>query len=153
MRWAYLIVTLIFIYTTTMNIWERPEGLKVSCFFIATILLVSFISRATRSTELRITGVHLSKDASSILESARHQVIRVIPRKPTPPTSEDLVRVSRLVRSIYGLPATAKIVFFEVERTDASEFDQQLTVEGEKLGHHCILHARSPIVANSIAPL
>jgi hypothetical protein len=40
-----------------------------------------------------------------------------------------------------------------VERTDASEFDQQLTVEGKKLGHHCILHARSPIVANSIAPL
>jgi hypothetical protein len=137
-------VTLIFIYTTTMNIGERPEGLKVSCFFIATILLVSFISRATRSTELRITGVHLSKDASSILESARHQVIRVILESP-PPTSEDLVRVSRLVRSIYGLPATAKIVFFEVERTDASEFDQQLTVEGEKLGHHCILHARTPL--------
>src|ERR1022692_672379 len=112
-----------------MNIWERPEGLKVSCFFIATILLVSFISRATRSTELRITGVHLSKDASSILESARHQVIRVILESP-PPTSEDRVRVTRLGQSIYGLPASAKIVFFEVERTDASEFDQQLTVEG-----------------------
>ena len=40
-----------------MNIYERPEGLKISCIFIAAILLVSFVSRATRSTELRITGV------------------------------------------------------------------------------------------------
>ncbi len=150
-RWPYSLVTLVFIYTTAINIWERPEGLKISCFFIFTILLVSFISRATRSTELRITAVHLSKDASSIIESARHQVIRVIPRKPRHATSEDLDRLSRLVRLIHGLPTDAKIVFLEVERTDASEFDQQLSVEGKTLGHHCILHARSPIVANSIA--
>jgi energy-converting hydrogenase Eha subunit A len=150
-RWAFLPITLIFIYTTAMNIRERPEGLKISCFFIGTILLVSFVSRATRSTELRITGVHLSEEAATILESARHQIIRVIPRKPKPASAEDLDRLSHLVRIIHGLPATAKIVFLEVERTDASEFDQRLTVEGKVLGHHCILHARSPIVANSIA--
>ena len=150
-RWTYLFITLIFIYTTAMNIRERPEGLKISCFFIGTILLVSFVSRATRSTELRITAVHLSGEAAHILESARSQIIRVIPRKPKPASTEDLDRLSRLVRMIHGLPATAKIVFFEVERTDASEFDQHLTVEGKIVGHHCILHARSPIVANSIA--
>ena len=28
MRWFYLLVTAIFVYTTGMKIWERPEGLK-----------------------------------------------------------------------------------------------------------------------------
>ena len=69
MRWVFLPVTLIFIYTTGMNIWERPEGLKISCMFIATIMFVSFISRATRSTELRITGVDFSAEALSIVKS------------------------------------------------------------------------------------
>src|SRR5205814_6505168 len=48
LRWVFVPVALIFIYTTGMNIWERPEGLKISCIFIATIMFVSFISRATR---------------------------------------------------------------------------------------------------------
>lgn len=150
-RWTYLMVTLIFVYTTLMNIRERPEGLKISCFFIATILSVSFFSRATRSTELRITGVHLSQEATSILASSADQALRVIPRKPKPTTPEDLDRLVWLVRSIHGLPDAAKIVFLEVERTDASEFNQHLSVQGEWVGKHCVLYARSPIVANSIA--
>jgi hypothetical protein len=150
-RWTYLLITLIFVYTTGMNIWERPEGLKISCFFIASILFVSFISRATRATELRITGVRLSAEAADILESACDKVVRVIPRKPKSTVPEDLDRIDKLVRSIHGLPPEAKIVFLEMERTDASEFDQQLSVEGERIANHCILYARSPIVANAIA--
>ena len=38
-----------------------------------------------------------------------------------------------------------------MERTDASEFDQHLSVQGEKIANHCILRASSPIVANAIA--
>ena len=63
-----------------MNIWERPEGLKISCMFIATIMFVSFISRATRSTELRITGVDLSDEALSIIKSCGDRPLRIIPR-------------------------------------------------------------------------
>ena len=153
-RWTYLAVTLIFVYTTAMNIWERPEGLKISCFFILSILLVSFVSRATRSTELRITGVNLSADAADIVKSAGHEPIRFISRRPKEETTtEDLDRIDRLVRNIHGLPATAKVVFLEVERTDASEFTDHLAVEGKRVNNHCILSAKSPIVANAIAAL
>jgi hypothetical protein len=151
MRWPFLAVTLVFVYTTGMNIFERPEGLKISCFFIATILFVSFISRATRSTELRITDVQLSGEAASIVEDACHEVMRVIPRRPKLTTREDLDYIDKLVRNIHGLPPHAKVVFLEVERTDASEFTEKLTVEGERVANHCILRARSPIVANAIA--
>lgn len=152
-RWMYMIVTLVFIYTTAVNIWERPEGLKISCFFIGSILLVSLVSRATRSTELRVTGVHLSDEAKRILEVACHEVVRVIPRKPRASTEADLDAVDQMVRSIHHLPERDKVVFLEVERTDASEFQEQLTVEGQMLGHHCVLSAKSPIVANAIAAI
>ncbi len=151
LRWPYLLVTLVFVYTTGMNIWERPEGLKISCIFIATILFVSAVSRAMRSTELRITGVQLSDEAADIIRSAGNEVIRVISRRPKPTTPEDLNRIDQLVRTIHGLPPAAKIVFLEVERTDASEFHQQLSVDGKRVANHCILSAGSPIVANSIA--
>ena len=55
-------------------------------------------------------------------------------------------RISRLL-----CPLLPQVL--EVERTDASEFSEHLKVEGARLGRHCILHARSPMVANSIAAL
>jgi hypothetical protein len=137
-----------------MNIWERPEGLKISCIFIATMMFTSFVSRATRSTELRITGVDLSSEAEHLIRDTGDQPIRLIARRPKAVTSvENLDRIEALVRKFHGLPEHVPIAFLEVDRTDASEFNQQLKVEGATLGKHCILYARSPMVANSIAAL
>lgn len=153
-RWAFLIVAVVFIYTTIMNIWERPEGLKISLIFIATIMFVSFVSRATRSTELRITGIDLSPEARRFILDSGDQALRVIPRRPRENTSaQDLDRIEALVREFHGLPSHVPIVFLELERTDASEFRQELQVDGTRLGNHCILHAHSPMVSNSIAAL
>jgi hypothetical protein len=150
-RWMFLPVALIFVYTTVMNIAERPEGLKISCMFITAILFVSFVSRATRSTELRVTGVELDATAEDIIRSAGSESVRFIPRKPKPATAEDLDRLDKKIRKVHGLPEHTKIVFLQVERTDASEFSEHLKVQGERVDNHCILSARSPIVANSIA--
>jgi hypothetical protein len=151
-RWPFLLVAVIFVYTTAMNIWERPEGLKISCFFIATIMFTSFVSRATRSTELRITGVDFSTEVICLVHDSGDQPIRLIARRPKAVTTvEDLDRIEALVRKFHGLPEHVPILFLEVERTDASEFAEHLMVDGARLGKHCILHARSPMVANSIA--
>jgi hypothetical protein len=150
-KWMYVPVALIFVYTTLMNIAERPEGLKISLMFIGTILFVSFVSRATRSTELRVTGVELDPTAEDIIRSAGTESVRIIPRKPKPATEEDLDRLDKKIRKVHGLPEHAKIVFLQVERTDASEFSEHLKVQGQRVDNHCILSARSPIVANSIA--
>ncbi|MBS1806390.1 MAG: amino acid transporter [Acidobacteria bacterium] len=153
-RWPFLLIALIFVYTTAMNIWERPEGLKISCIFIASILFTSFVSRATRSTELRITGIDLSHNATCLVHDSGAEPIRLIARRPKAVTSvENLDRIEALVRNVHGLPEHATILFLEVERTDASEFSEHLRVDGDRLGRHCILTARSPMVANSIAAL
>ena len=153
MWWVYLFVTLIFVYTTSLNIWERPEGLKISSFFIVAIIGVSLVSRAMRSTELRVDDVLLSAAATKMLSESNGDVMRIIPRQPQPETAEDLDQVVALVRSTYGLGPEAVFHFLEVERTDSSEFCQCLDVDARLVGSHKILYARSPVVGNSIAAL
>ena len=47
-------IALVFVYTTITNIFERPEGIKIASVFIVTIVVTSLVSRALRSTELRV---------------------------------------------------------------------------------------------------
>jgi len=157
LRYVYLLVTAIFLYTTGLSIYERPEGLKISSFFILAIIAVSFLSRALRSTELRITEIALSPEAVALLAEDEDQVIRLIARSPRPDyaseTAEELDGIDAFVRQRYGLTPGECLYFFEVTRSDASEFEHTLCVEGRRLGKNKILYAKSPVVANSIAAL
>lgn len=153
MRWVYLFVTAIFVYTTALNIWQRPEGLKISSYFIAAIIAVSVVSRAMRSTELRLTSVEMSKQASDMLAQTKDQPVLLIARRPQAETDADLDRVDAIVRKLYGLSSGETLYFLQVDRTDASEFDQRLTVEARVVGKHKVLYAASPVVANSVAAL
>jgi hypothetical protein len=153
LRWAYLLVTTIFFYTTVLNIYERPEGLKISAFFIVAIIGVSLLSRALRSTELRVTEIVLSHEATALLEEDEDQVIRIIARTPRHETAEELDSIDRFVRERYGLGPDESVYFFEVTRADASDFEHTLCVEGRRLGKNKILYTKSPVVANSIAAL
>ena len=153
LRWLYMLIALIFVYTTALNIWERPEGLKISSVFIFAIIAVSVVSRASRSTELRITEVEFSDEAAHMLAAENQKTIRIVARRPQPETAEDLDRIEALVRSNTEMRSGDSLYFLEVERTDASEFDHRLCVEGKQVGQHKVLYAKSPVVANSIAAL
>ena len=157
LRSAFVLVTIIFSYTTALNIHERPEGIKIASFFILTIVVSSLVSRATRSTELRITKVSFSPEATRLLAEDDDQVIRVIARTPKDipraRTIQELDAIDPFVRSRYGLGPNECLYFLEVERTDASEFTQTLYVEGMRVGKNRVLFAKSPAVANSIAAI
>ena len=151
LRWVFLAISFVFVYTTLLNINQRPEGIKISFFFILAIVTTSLLSRAARSTELRITGIHMDENARGFLNEERDQVIRLIPRKPGVETEAALDRSEREIRRLHNLSEGDRVIFFEIERTDASEFEDTLRVTGRRLGKHCILYAKSPVVANSIA--
>ena len=38
-RWTFCAITLVFVYTTVTNIIERPDGVKIATWFIATIIV------------------------------------------------------------------------------------------------------------------
>lgn len=63
---GFLVVTLIFVYTSVVTISERPEGLWIAAIFIGTIIFFSVLSRISRSTELRVKRVILEPQAEAI---------------------------------------------------------------------------------------
>jgi hypothetical protein len=153
LRWPYLLMSLIFIYTTFLNIAERPEGIKIASFFIFAMLAMSVISRALRSTELRLTGIELDAQARELLEDDDDRVVRLIARKSRVESAEDLDLADREIRDCHSLNPDECLFFFEVERGDASDFQEHLYVTGERIGRHRILRAKSPVVANAFAAL
>jgi hypothetical protein len=157
LRSAFVLITVIFTYTTALNIYERPEGLKISSIFILTIIVTSFVSRAARSTELRINKVDLSQEAAALLAEDKGQTVRLIAHSPRTDTedtlAQELDRIDALVRYRYGLSAEECLYFLEVDRTDASAFEQKLCLEARMVGKHRLLYAKSPVVANSIAAI
>jgi hypothetical protein len=153
-RWPFLVVALVFVYTTAMNIHERPEGIKIASFFIGSMIVTSVISRALRSTELRISAVELDDAARALLAEDEDQLIRIITRRPRPEENEQsLTDADRAIRFNHCLEPDDQLYFLEVERGDASEFTDTLRVTGERVGPHAVLRASSPVVANAIAAL
>ncbi len=151
-RLALGLVSLIFIYTTLVNIYERPEGLKISCIFIFTMVFLSLISRAFRSTELRIT-VQLDPQAQALLAESGTKTVRLIAWNPRHAAIKDREQAKMELRELHGLSHDEFIYFIEVDRGDTSEFTETVAIEGSREGSNRVLHARSPAVANAIAAL
>ncbi len=150
-RFALGVVSLVFIYTTLVNIYERPEGLKISCIFTFTMVFLSLVSRAFRSTELRIT-VELDPQAQALVAESANKTIRLIAWNPRN-TSQDREQAKMELRALHGLVHDEFIYFVEVQRGDTSEFTETVAVQGFREGSNRVLRARSAAVANAIAAL
>ncbi len=151
-RFLFLLIALVFTYTTCLNIYERPEGLKIASCFILAMIFISLLSRAIRSTELRIHTVEFDQVAKELLDEDPDKVIHLVARKPRDEeTPEDLDKADRDMRCCHNLPEGERVYFFEVRKGDASTFETTLNVTGCRIGHHCVLCAESPVVANAIA--
>ncbi len=153
LRIPFLVVTFIFVYTTVMNIWQRPQGLKISTIFICVIITVSLFSRATRATELRVRNTTFTKGVESLLDEMASEEVRVVPRPSSMDKASELDTVDARVRRLHKLGPDERIVFLEVEHTDASRFDQDQVIERRDIGRHNILCTKSSAVPNSIAAL
>jgi hypothetical protein len=152
-RWVFMFVSLLFVYTTIVNMGERPEGIKIASCFIVAIIVMSLVSRALRSTELRITGIHLDAAACELICEDPDGVIRIVAKKPDDLGPGVLDEADAHVRVLHNLDSEEILFFFLVEKGDASTFETTLTVHGRREGRHRVFFATSPVVANSIAAL
>jgi hypothetical protein len=149
-RIGFLLITLVFGYTTVTNIIERPEGIKIASFFIGTILLTSLVSRAVRSTELRIRQVMLDDAAQRFIMESGQDVVRIIAHRPGGHSYEFKEKEAR---DAHHIP-DGHLIFLEVKPGDASEFtDDILEVRGVEKEGFRILQCESPAVPNAIAAL
>ncbi len=150
-KWLYLIITIIFGYTTAVNIVEQPEGIKIASFFIVSIIGVSFFSRALRSTELRVDTVELNETALQFIEEARKGTIRIIANRPDRGDIDEYRLKEKQERWNNHIPSDEPVLFFEVRPGDASDFGGTLKVRGVQIGSYRVLRTKSPAVPNAIA--
>jgi hypothetical protein len=152
-RYLYLAMTVIFAYTTVANIVERPEGIKIAGCFIAAIVAVSLLSRAIRSTELRINVVRLDPAAERFIDEMAAAGVRIIAHRPDKRSEAEYDKKERQAREDHSLDQGEPVVFLEVSQGDASDFNEDLDVYGVTVGRHRLLRCASPAIPNAIAAL
>jgi hypothetical protein len=150
---AFGIITLLFVYTTVINIIERPEGIRIAGFFIAAIILTSLVSRVWRSTELRVERIEFDEAANRFLAEESRGTIRLIAHRRNKGDAREYTLKEKEVREDNHIPSTAPILFLEVRVSDASEFAGIIRVKGVEVDGHRILRAESAAVPNAIAAL
>jgi len=147
----FLCISLVFAYTTIQNIHERPEGIKIASFFIATIVLTSLISRVWRTTELRVDKVELDDIARQFIREASRGTVRIIANRKDRGDPQEYEMKEREKRADNHIPPGEPTLFFEVTPGDASEFAGTLKIHGERVDGFRVLRTESPAVPNAIA--
>lgn len=154
-KWGFGIISAIFVYTTILNIYEKPDGIRIAACFILGIVVISFISRIWRTLELRVSSVELDLKALEFVRQCAAQSgnIRVIPNRPD---SQDLAEYQRKemeARRDHDIAPNEPILFVEVTIKDASNFSGVLSVRGYEVDGYKILRATGVAVPNSLAAL
>jgi hypothetical protein len=150
---GYLLLTLIFVYTTVVNIHDRPEGLKIASVFIVGIVLTSLVSRVMRSTELRVLGVAADDQAKAFIREAARGTVRIIANRPDLGDAAEYEHKLKEARESHHLPPDERPLFVEVRPGDVSEFSDKLDVSGVDVSGHHVLRCTSPAIPNAIAAL
>ncbi len=147
------LIALVFVYTTVVNIFERPEGIKIASWFIVTIIVTSMISRVLRSTELRIQGVQPDSKAEDFIRDVGSRPVRLIANRPDLGNPEEYASKLREARESHHLPLDEPVLFLEVRPGDVSDFHGTLKVMGADVAGHHVLRCVSPAIPNAIAGL
>ena len=150
-QWFFMVIALVFIYTTIVNIVEQPEGIKIAIIFIGAIVASSLFSRVYRSTELRVEHIDLDDMAREFIRKAAKGTVRIIANRMDRGDAAEYEAKENEKRMDNHIPTGEPILFFEVTPGDASEFSGVLKIRGETVDGFQILRTESPAVPNAIA--
>jgi len=146
-------VAAVFVYTISVTVLDRPEGLMIALVFVVMILTISLISRITRSTELRVPRVDFDDAARELVDRAARgpQPLRFIGNQLDDGDEAEYDEKEAEVRKDNHLSDAEATMFLEVEVTDASDFAASVPVTGLKVGDHHVLRATGTSIPNVLA--
>ncbi|MFG3262077.1 APC family permease [Streptomyces bobili] len=151
---GFAVISAVFLYTTVVNVIERPDGVKIGACFIAGIILVSLLSRLARAFELRVTSVTLDPMAERFVRDMASRKIRFIANEPDQRDQAEYRDKIEQIRQDNDVPEQEDFVFVEVTVLDPSEFEAGLTVRGEVLhNRYRVLTLESSSIPNALAAL
>ncbi|MET4093538.1 amino acid transporter [Arthrobacter sp. UYCu712] len=144
-------IAVVFIYTTVVNIIERPEGIRIASVFILGIIVISLLSRVRRSFELHATHVHLDREALEFMSDEMDGPLRIIAHEPLRLSEEAYRQKLDSAIEVSHLPLDYQALFLEVVVDDSSDFETELQVRGITRHGYRILEVHGPVVPNTIA--
>ncbi|MEU4744615.1 amino acid transporter [Actinosynnema sp. NPDC023658] len=152
---GFTVLTLILLYALVDNVIEKPDGITISFFFILGIVVVSLVSRVTRTTELRVTHIEFDDAARRfVTESIAHDgaLTLIANRRQAGDAAEYRAKESEQ-RGMNPVPGAADVLFLEIDVVDPSGFSDVLRVRGIDVEGTRVLRAESPAVPNAIAAI
>jgi hypothetical protein len=150
---AFTVLTLILLYALGANVVEKPDGIAISAAFIAGIIVVSLISRVTRTTELRVERIEFDETARRfITESIEFNGrLDLVANKRQAGDEAEYDAKEAEQRGMNPVPGAADVLILEIDVVDPSEFSDVLEVRGITIGEHRILRVEAPAAPNAIA--
>ncbi|HYQ64954.1 amino acid transporter [Actinophytocola sp.] len=152
---AFTVLTAVLLYALVENVIEKPDGIAISAAFIAGIVVVSLVSRVTRTTELRVESIEFDETARRfVTENIEHDGrLDIVANKRQKGDEAEYSAKESEQRGLNPLPGAADVLFLEIDVVDPSEFSDVLQVRGRTVGPHRILRAEAPAVPNAIASI
>jgi hypothetical protein len=147
------LITLVFFYTTIINVIERPEGIRIAAFFIGAIVMASLVSRVWRSTELRAERVDFDDTARQFIEESGAGLIRLVANRRNIGSEFEYALKEQQVREDNHIPGKEPVLFLEVKVSDASDFAGTIVVTGVQVGQYRVLRAHGAAIPNTIAAI
>ena len=150
---GFAVLTLVLLYALVDNLVEKPDGLTISAFFVLGIVVISLVSRITRTTELRADRIEFDEVARRfVTDSLAHDGrLHLVAHKRKTGDRAEYAEKEADQREINPVPGTADVLFLEVDVVDPSEFSGVLHVHGVQVDGHRVLRAQAPAAPNAIA--
>jgi hypothetical protein len=154
-RIGFGVLTAILLYALVANVIEKPDGIAISLLFILGIVVVSLLSRVTRTTELRAERIEFDETARRfIADSVEHDGrLNLIANRRQAGDEAEYDAKETGQREMNPVPGEADVLFLEVDISDPSDFEGVLRVQGVEVGKHRVLRASSPAAPNAIAAI
>ncbi|MCW2638827.1 MAG: amino acid transporter, partial [Dactylosporangium sp.] len=149
------LLTLVLLYALGENIREKPDGIAISAVFIAGIIVVSLISRVSRTTELRVDHIQFDERARQMVTEslAFDGAVNLIANRRQAGDAAEYAAKEAAQRGMNPVPGTADVIFLEIDVIDPSGFSDVLNVHGVDVDGHRILRAQSPAAPNAVAAI
>jgi hypothetical protein len=147
------VIAVVFVYTTIVNVFERPDGVRIAALFILGILVVSIVSRVQRSFQLRATSVTLDATAQDFVlaDADAYDQVLIVANEPDDGSASEYRQKISDERRDSGIPQRRPVIFLEIYPTDSSNFEEDLEVRGVVRHGNRVLQVSSGNIPNTIA--